>query len=163
MNTQSASEPKCRKSRKEILHRVHKAIRKHRFTASELSIPSEGDTALVLLAADDFPIKLPFTKLAIICLTGSRGIVYRHEIMSLLSKDYTTISHSLSDLKTDGLLWEEIEPSEKSRVRLRKYTLSASGQMVFEHFIESYQRKVAECVNQVTMFSKASDSVDSSA
>lgn len=163
MSCQGVSEQQCKTNRMEILHRVHKAIRKHRFTASELSIPSEGDTALVLLAADDFPIKLPFTKLAIICLTGSRGVVYRHEIMNLLSKDYTTISHSLSDLKTDGLLWEEIEPSEKSRVRLRKYTLTASGQMVFEHFIESYQRKVAECMNQVTMFSKASDSVDSSA
>lgn len=130
--------------RMQILGKVQRAIRKHGFTAKELATPSESDLALVLLAADDFPIKLPHTKLAILCLTGSRGTVYRKDIIQLVGKDYSTIAHNLIELRQYGLLCEEVEETGKARTRLRKYTLTQTGREVFLRFLENYQRKVVD-------------------
>lgn len=129
--------------RKDMLRRVRKAIREYNFTPRELSMPSEADVIMILLSLVEFPYKMPFTKLAIICFTGSRGRVSRGDIVTLLPKDYTTLSHSLSDLKEYGLITESIEYANGKRPE-RMYTLTEAGAQVFEDFIHFYQQKIIE-------------------
>ncbi len=132
--------------RKDMLRRVRKAIREYKFTPRELSMPSESDVIMILLSLVEFPYKMPFTKLAIICFTGSRGKVSRKNISDLLPKDYTTISHSLSDLKQFGLITEEVEYTDKKYPE-RMYSLTDAGAQVFEDFIRFYQNKIIETPN----------------
>jgi DNA-binding PadR family transcriptional regulator len=130
--------------RKYMLKRVREAIREWKFTPRELSIPSEADAIMILLSVDEFPYKMPFTKLAIICYIGSRGVADRQDLMNLLNKDYTTISHNLTDLREYGFLNETVERADHKRSRIRKYTLTESGKHVFEEFISFYQQKIIE-------------------
>lgn len=129
--------------RKDMLRRVRKAIREYKFTPRELSIPSESDVIMILLSLVEFPYKMPFTKLAIICLTGSRGRVSRNDIVTLLPKDYTTISHSLSDLKEYNFITESLERVQGKQPE-RMYSLTEAGEQVFEDFIQFYQNKIIE-------------------
>lgn len=130
--------------RKDMLRRVRKAIREYKFTPRELSIPTEADAIMILLSVDEFPYKMPFTKLAILCFIGSRGVADRQDLMSLLNKDYTTISHNLIDLKKYGFLVETTEKVQNTRTLIRKYTLTEAGKQVFEEFISFYQQKIIE-------------------
>lgn len=133
--------------RKDMLKRVRQAIREHKFTARELSVPTEADVILVLLSIDEFPYKMPYTKLAIICFIGSRGAACREDLMNLLSKDYTTIAHNLIDLVQYGYIHEDIIPTGKKKIRRRTYTLTDEGKRVFEEFVVFYQQKIIETSN----------------
>ena len=133
--------------RKDMLRRVRQAIREHNFTARELSVPTEADVILVLLSIDEFPYKMPYTKLAIICFIGSRGTVCRDDLMNLLSKDYSTIAHNLIDLVQCGYIHENITHSGKKKTRLRKYSLNESGKRIFEDFVVFYQQKIIQTSN----------------
>lgn len=127
--------------RKEILRKVRQAIKEYKFTPRELSSPAEADVVMIILSLAEFPYKMPFTKLAIICFTGSRGRVSRSDIVKLLPKDYTTLSHSLTDLKLYGFIDESIEYANNKRPE-RIYTLTDAGVQVFEDFIRFYQQKI---------------------
>lgn len=131
-------------NRKDVLKQVRKAIRKYQFTPRELSSPNEVDVIMIMLSIDEFPYKIRFTKLAIICFIGSRGVASRSELHKLMNKDFTTISHGLTDLRDYGFINETIEPTPDQRSRIRKYTLTDAGKQIFEGFISFYQQKIIE-------------------
>lgn len=135
------------KDRQTILHKVRAAIAKHNFTAHELSIPPETDLIVLLLAMDEFPYKMSYTKLAIITYIGSRGSVTRKELMELLNKDYSTIAHNLIDMENYGHLHSEVYLEGPKRIRRRRYTLSPSGQRIFQNFFTFYTQKIIQTQN----------------
>lgn len=132
------------KDRQTILKKVCAAIQKHNFTARELSIPQETDLIALLLAMDEFPFKMGYTKLAIITYTGSRFSVSRKELMALLNKDYSTIAHNLIDLENYGYIHSEVYFEGPKRIRRRRYYLTLSGQRIFMNFHTFYVQKLIQ-------------------
>jgi DNA-binding MarR family transcriptional regulator len=126
-----------------VLRQTRKAIEQHKFTATELSTPSEIDVIMVLLAISDFEIKMPYTNLAIICFIGSRGYATRKDLLALITKDYSTIARSLINLEHGGFLNIEVHPKTQEK----KYTLSQEGINIFNRFTYFYQEKIIETNN----------------
>lgn len=138
------------KDRQTILGKVRAAIQKHGFTARELSIPAETDLIVLLLAMDEFPYKISYTKLAIITYIGSRGSSTRKELMELLNKDYSTIAHNLIDLENYGHLHSDVYLEGTKRIRRRRYTLTDSGQRIFKNFFTYYLQKIIQTQSILT-------------
>lgn len=133
--------------RKKILQKIRQAIREHQFTPRDLSIPAEADVIMVLLSVDDFPYKMAYTKLAIICFIGSRGSATRAELLRILRKDYTTIAHNLIDLEKYGYITHTITPTGKRNARTHTYRLTKPGTTIFSDFCHYYQQKIIETIS----------------
>ena len=137
--------------RSKVLRLTREAIKKYRFTATELSTPTEIDVIMVLLAISDFDIKMPYTNLAIICFIGSRGYATRKDLLALITKDYSTIARSLINLEHGGFLAVELHPKTQEK----KYSLTSEGVDIFNRFVYYYQEKIIETNNLFTAMGAA--------
>lgn len=135
-------------NRKKLLKRIREVIREQQFTPRDLSIPAEADIIMVLLALDEFPYKMPHTKLAIVCYIGSRGTAIREELLRILRKDYSTIAHNLIDLeKQYNYISHSIAEKGSKRTRIHTYSLTPAGKTVFADFCYFYQQKILETIS----------------
>lgn len=130
--------------RKQTLLKVREAIHRYSFSPLELSTPSEIDVIMMLLAVDEFPVKMPFTKLAIICFVGSRGEVTRQQINRIMRKHCTTITHAANDLVEQGYITQWSEHIGKKGTRAKVCMLTPEGEKLFTQFVDFYQSKIIE-------------------